>query len=161
MRASKPKGLNRIAKIDYGHICLREELHMICTVRHASMINSVIEICILPIVSLPTTVNVEGVIYRNQRSVVLFLCYGVTIWKYKVVKRMSKPCLNVISRWYICSSLLPVDCRRVHVLFTLFVFACVKWCPTNIVLWCFFLPCVPYVASYTGLSISGCLICGL
>ena len=34
------------------------------------------------------------------------------------------------------SSLPPVVCRRAHVLFTLFVFACVKWCPMHIVL-CF------------------------
>ena len=34
------------------------------------------------------------------------------------------------------SSLLPVVYRRAHVLFTLFVFVCVQWCPTHIVL-CF------------------------
>ena len=31
-------------------------------------------------------------------------------------------------------SLPPVVCRRAHVLFTLFVFVCVRWCPTHIVL---------------------------
>ena len=36
------------------------------------------------------------------------------------------------------SSLPPIVCRRTHVLFTLFLFACVKWCPTHIVIWfCF------------------------
>ena len=34
------------------------------------------------------------------------------------------------------SSLSPVVYRRTHVLFTLFVFVCIKWCPTHIVL-CF------------------------
>jgi hypothetical protein len=36
-------------------------------------------------------------------------------------------CLFVYSgvRW----SLSPVVCRRAHVLFMLFVFVCVKWCP--------------------------------
>ena len=34
------------------------------------------------------------------------------------------------------SPLPPVVCRRVHVLFTLFVFVCVQWCPTHIIL-CF------------------------
>ena len=34
------------------------------------------------------------------------------------------------------SSLPPVVCRRAHLLSTLFVFACVEWCPTHIVL-CF------------------------
>ena len=34
------------------------------------------------------------------------------------------------------SSLPPVVCRRAHILFTLFVFACAQWCPTHIVL-CF------------------------
>ena len=32
------------------------------------------------------------------------------------------------------SSLPPVVCRRAHVLFTLFLFVCVKWCPTHIML---------------------------
>ena len=35
-------------------------------------------------------------------------------------------------------ALLPVVCKRVHVLFTLFVFVCVEWCPPHIVLYvCF------------------------
>ena len=33
-------------------------------------------------------------------------------------------------------TLLSVVCKRVHVLYTLFVFVCLKWCPTYIVL-CF------------------------
>ena len=49
------------------------------------------------------------------------------------------------------SSLPPVVCRRAHVLFTLFVFACVLWCPTNTVL-CFSSSCVHYVANFSGLS---------
>ena len=52
----------------------------------------------------------------------------------------------------------PVACRRAHVLFTLFVFACIQWCPTHIVL-CFWIlssTCVPYVASFSGLSIIDC-----
>jgi hypothetical protein len=32
------------------------------------------------------------------------------------------------------SSLPPVVCKRAHVLFTLFVFVCVYWCPTHIML---------------------------
>ena len=36
-----------------------------------------------------------------------------------------------------CLSLLPVICRSAHVLLTLVVFVCVKWCPTHIVL-CFY-----------------------
>jgi hypothetical protein len=36
------------------------------------------------------------------------------------------------------SSLPPVVCRMVHVLLTLLVFACARWCPTHIVFWfCF------------------------
>jgi hypothetical protein len=45
---------------------------------------------------------------------------------------------------HICwlTSLFLVVCRRDHVLFTLFVFVCVLWCPTNIVLcFCFVLCC--------------------
>ena len=32
------------------------------------------------------------------------------------------------------SPLPPVVCKRTHVLFTLFVFVCVQWCPAHIVL---------------------------
>ena len=57
------------------------------------------------------------------------------------------------------SSLPPSVCMRVHVLFTLFVFSCVKWCSTHIVL-CFLFgltsSCVPNVASVSGLSILDC-----
>ena len=53
------------------------------------------------------------------------------------------------------SSLPPVVCRRAHVLFALFVFVCVYWCPTPIVLCfrfvCFRIVYVPYVASFSGL----------
>ena len=59
-------------------------------------------------------------------------------------------------KYFFSSSLPPVQCRRVHVLFTLFVFACVQWCPTHIVLcFCFVFSscCVPYVVSVSGLSI--------
>ena len=38
------------------------------------------------------------------------------------------------------SSLPLIICRRVHVLVALFVFACVQWCPTHIVL-CFCFVC--------------------
>jgi hypothetical protein len=69
------------------------------------------------------------------------------------------------------SSLSPVVCRRMHVLFTSFVFVYVKCCPTHIVL-CFFfiflrlvypmLPvslcfsssCVSYVASFSSSCVS-------
>ena len=43
------------------------------------------------------------------------------------------------------SSLPPVVCRRVHALFTLFVFVSAQWCPTHIVqcpLFCLSLSCV-------------------
>ena len=43
------------------------------------------------------------------------------------------------------SSLPPVICRKAHVLFTLYMFAWIKWCPTHIVLYfcfvCFRLVC--------------------
>jgi len=45
--------------------------------------------------------------------------------------------------------LFPVVCRKVHVLFTLFVFVCVMWCPTHMVLcflFCLSSSCVPNVA---------------
>jgi hypothetical protein len=45
-----------------------------------------------------------------------------------------------------------VVCSRAH---DLFVFACVFWCPTHIVL-CFSLSCVPYDACFSGLFILDC-----
>ena len=49
------------------------------------------------------------------------------------------------------SSLPPVVCRRHHVLFTLLVFVCAKWCPTHIVL-CFYIICLGLV--YPMLAVS-------
>ena len=46
---------------------------------------------------------------------------------------MPYPCRRLTM---LCSSLPPFVCRRAHVLFTLFVFACTQRCPKHIVL-CF------------------------
>ena len=57
------------------------------------------------------------------------------------------------------SSLPPVVCRRADVLLTLFVFVCIQWCSTYIVLFfCFdFLRLVySMFASFSGLSILDC-----
>jgi amino acid permease len=43
--------------------------------------------------------------------------------------------------------------RMARVLFTLFVLVCVWWCPPHNVLFCFSWTCIPYVASFSGLSI--------
>jgi len=73
------------------------------------------------------------------------------------------PCCDVRYNFRIktmfVSSLPPVICRRAHVLFTLFDLVCVLWCPTHIVLcFCFvcIVSCVPYVASFSGMSILDC-----
>ena len=73
------------------------------------------------------------------------------------------PCCDVCYDFHIKtmfgSSLLPVVCRRVHVLFTLFVFVYVWWCPTHIVLcflFCLSSSCVLYVASFSGFSFLDC-----
>ena len=67
--------------------------------------------------------------------------------------------LCVITFWVLCcdicydfphltifgSSLPPVVCRRVHVLFTFCVFACAQWCPMHTVLcFCFVFLCLVY-----------------
>jgi hypothetical protein len=57
---------------------------------------------------------------------------------------------------YLCLSLPLVVCRSDNVIFTLFVFFCVKWCPTYCGLFCFSSSYVPYVASSSGLSILDC-----
>jgi len=52
------------------------------------------------------------------------------------------PCCDV--RYDFCitmmlsSSLSPVVCRRVHIVFTLFACVCVQWCKSHIVLFCLF-----------------------
>ena len=51
-------------------------------------------------------------------------------------------------------SLPQVVCRRVHILFTLFVLACALWCPTHIVL-CFSSYCISCVVSFSGVFILG------
>jgi hypothetical protein len=56
---------------------------------------------------------------------------------------------------YLCLSLPPVVCSRAHVLFTLFVFACVKWYPTHIVL-CFCFVFLRLVVSFSELSMFEC-----
>jgi len=58
------------------------------------------------------------------------------------------------------SSIPPVVCMRVHVLITLFVFVCVHSGVQHMlccVFVCFTSSCVPYVASFSGLSIFGIL----
>ena len=40
------------------------------------------------------------------------------------------------------SSVSPVVCRKIHVLFTLFELACAKWCPTYIIMLCLCFVCL-------------------
>jgi hypothetical protein len=55
----------------------------------------------------------------------------------------------------VCSSLPPVVCGRKHVLLVLFVFVYVLWCLAHFVLcFCFSSSYVPYVAGFSGLSLS-------
>jgi hypothetical protein len=69
------------------------------------------------------------------------MCSVLSYYVFRVVL-LCVPCCDV--RYHIriitmfCSSLPPVVCRGVHVLFTLFVFVCVLWCPTHIVLYSLF-----------------------
>ena len=56
---------------------------------------------------------------------------------------------------YLCLSLSHAVCSRAHVLFTLFVFACVKWYPTHIVL-CFCFVFLRLVVSFSELSMFEC-----
>jgi len=67
----------------------------------------------------------------------IFLVFCVVIL---CVFTLWVPCCDVRSDFRIKtmfgSFLPPVVCRMAHVLFTLFVFVCLKWCPTHIVL-CF------------------------
>jgi hypothetical protein len=87
----------------------------------------------------------DGPIYLYR---VYFRFYG----NVRVAHRFSFLCCPIMCRYVLSSvlwcplririktmfgsSLPTVVCRRVHVLFTLFVFACAQWCPTYIVLCC-------------------------
>ena len=51
------------------------------------------------------------------------------------------------------SSFPPVVCRRAHVLFTLFVFVCIQYCPTHIVL------CSVFVLFVFVLCLVSCVLC--
>jgi hypothetical protein len=54
-------------------------------------------------------------------------------------------CYNFRIKRMFGSSLPPVVCRRAHFLFTLFVFVCIQWCPTHILLYfCFVFLCLVY-----------------
>jgi hypothetical protein len=68
----------------------------------------------------------------NMLHSATLLCLSeARIWIPNVICR-SIFCVQWVKlRWEV-----PVVCRRTHVLFTLFVFVCIKWCPTHIVL-CF------------------------
>ena len=85
-------------------------------------------------------------------GLVLFLCCPIlfTFWV---------PCCDVRYDFRIKtmfgSSLTAVICRRVHVLFTLFVFVCVQWCLTHIVL-CSNFVCLRLV--YPMLPVSLCCV---
>ena len=87
---------------------------------------------------------------------VLLLCFLLLFF----VTRSFISCCDV--RYDFCrktmfwSSLPPVVCRRPHVLFTLFVFVCNTYCVVFLLLFCFSSSCLPYVASFTGLSILDC-----
>ena len=75
--------------------------------------------------------NVDNIMYYLLIFLVfcVVLLYVVMFWV---------PCCDVRYDFRIITmfgtSLSPVVCRRTHVLFTLFVFVCVYWCPTHIVL---------------------------
>ena len=55
------------------------------------------------------------------------------------------------------STFFIIDNCYLHVLFTLFVFVCVYWCPIRVeFLFCPSSSCVPNVTNFTGLSIFDC-----
>ena len=86
--------------------------------------------------------------YTDSQSRHLSVGYYKTVfrsWKelcHGVCNQRSTCTMNKMSLRFphkkLGSSLLPVVCRRAHVLFTLFVFICAQWCVANIVL-CFML----------------------
>ena len=86
-------------------------------------------------------------------SVVLFTfwvpCWSLVLYNSVVLFTFWVPCCSVRYDFRIKAmfslSLPPVVCRRAHILFTLFVFVCVLWCPKHIalcVLFCLFSSCV-------------------
>jgi len=79
----------------------------------------------------------------------------------KIVQTMLTwvPCCDVRydfrTKTMFVSSLPQVVCRRVYILFMLFVFVCAFVCPTHIVL-CLCFVCLRLVVSFSGLSIFDC-----
>jgi hypothetical protein len=80
-------------------------------------------------------------------------CFGLTVLLIFLVVCVVQLCVFTFSvpccevrydfriKTMIGSSLRAIVCRRAHVLFMLFVFVCIKWWPTHIVLcFCFVLP---------------------
>ena len=71
------------------------------------------------------------------------------------------PCYDICYDFHIKtmldSFLPPVICRRARVLFMLFVFVCLSNTYCAVFLFCFSSSCVPYVASFSRLSVFACL----
>ena len=74
------------------------------------------------------------------------------------MSRKSRIYISMKIRLMFCSSLPPVDCTRVHVLFTLFVLCAHSGVQHILLYFCFvlFSPSVAYVANLSGLSIFDC-----
>ena len=80
---------------------------------------------------------------------VLLILHFVLTLHYNLGIQWKKISLKICNIIY---SLPPVAYRVSHVLFTFFVFACVWWCPTHIVL-CFCFVCLRLVASFDNIPL--------
>ena len=87
---------------------------------------------IQPDVNPDAGTNVANImLYKNGRNFFLVTCVVLLcVFTFRV------PCCDVHIKTTVGSSLPPVVCRSAHVIFTIFVFVYVQWCPTHIVL-CF------------------------
>ena len=100
--------------------------------------------------------SLSPVVCRKVHVLLCYIFFCACMFAYSDVQHFVLS--NISTYWVQCcdvhydfriktmfgSSLLPVFCRRAHVLFTLFVFVCVQWCPTRIFVLFVFVLCLMY-----------------
>ena len=91
---------------------------------------------------------------------VLLIALVFFVFSYYVFFTFWVPCCDVRYDFRVImrfgSFLPPIVRMRTHVVFTLFLFVCIWWCPTHVVLVLFYSSCVPFFARFSGLTFLDC-----
>ena len=88
---------------------------------------------------LITSTSYWGVCTKSVKWTIMYMCVRVFILSYYVFYVLVPYCyvrydFRIIYMMF-GLSLIPAVCRRVHVLFMLFVLVCVQWCPSFVLLY--------------------------